>query len=90
MATLNYNWQLLKETGFTVVGNNGLRLYGRLYGQDINGNRSTVAFQLRVIAYSGSFYSTQNTSNLWCAGVHRGTGPGEPHRGGGGELQPPG
>lgn len=73
MATLNYNWQLLKETGFTVVGNNGLRLYGKLYGQDINGNRSTVAFQLRVIAYSGSFYSTQNTSDLWCAGVHRGT-----------------
>lgn len=73
MAVLNSNWQLLHETGFNVVGSNGLRLYGRLVGQDINTNRSTVAFQERVIAYSGSFYSTQNTSNLWCAGVHRGT-----------------
>lgn len=70
---LNYNWQLLKEVGFTIVGSNALRLYGKLNVQNTANNGSNVSFQLRVVAYTGSFYSTQNSSNLWCAGTHRGT-----------------
>ena len=73
MATLNNNWQLLKEVGFTVFGNNALRLYGKLNSQDTAGNKSNVSFQLRQIAYTGNFYDTGNYASLWCAGADRGT-----------------
>lgn len=69
---LTTEFQQIGTSTYTVFGNNELRLYAKYNYQNIQGNYSNVTMQLRTIALSGSYYSTQNHSNLNCYG-DRGT-----------------
>lgn len=72
MATLTKSYQLIGSKTYTVVGSNVLRLYGKYNSQSTANNKTNVTFQLRTVATSGSFYSEQNYSALYC-GADRGT-----------------
>ena len=73
MATLTTSYQKIGESAYTVIGSNLLRLYAKYNSQSIPNNSSNVSIQLRTIATSGSYYSSQNSSTLTCNGIGRGT-----------------
>ena len=58
MATLNYNWQLIAETGGTLNGNTcNVRIYAKINSQSVANNSSSVSYQSRLY-YGGSYFET--------------------------------
>ena len=73
MATLTTSYQKLAESSYTAGSASGrLAIYGKYNSQSTENNQTSVTFQLRTYTVVGSFYSTQNSSNLNCGG-DRGT-----------------